>query len=74
LIVNGRISDKSFPQYKKLSFFLKPIIRNISFFCAQSALDSQRIRELGLSAEKIKTCWNCKFDFPPHRSSLLGGI
>jgi 3-deoxy-D-manno-octulosonic-acid transferase len=64
VIANGRISDKSFPKYKKIAFFLKTILENISLFCAQTELDAKRIIELGLSRETVKICGNCKFDFP----------
>ncbi|MEG1182452.1 3-deoxy-D-manno-octulosonic acid transferase, partial [Cetobacterium sp.] len=36
ILVNGRISNKSYPRYKKLTWLLKPLFKNISKFCMQS--------------------------------------
>ncbi|MDD2556833.1 MAG: 3-deoxy-D-manno-octulosonic acid transferase [Desulfuromonas sp.] len=62
VLVNGRISDRSFPRYKLVGSLLKPVLANITFFCMQSELDARRIGCLGASAEKIHVSGNIKFD------------
>ncbi|MEJ5166927.1 MAG: glycosyltransferase N-terminal domain-containing protein, partial [Thermoanaerobaculia bacterium] len=60
IIINGRISDKSFKRYKKLSFFFKPFFEKIELVLAQSKEDAERFEVLG--AKKVKVCGNLKFD------------
>ncbi len=62
VLVNGRISDRSFPRYRRLSFFIKPVLRQFSIFCMQSAVDAQRIEAMGAPADRIEVTRNLKFD------------
>ena len=69
IIVNGRISDKSFGKYRKFSSYLKPIFEKISGFYMQSPLDSERIIEIGADKNKVETLGNLKFDIELERFS-----
>ncbi len=62
IIVNGRISDNSFKNYRKIKFVTRRIFKNITCFCMQSERDVRRIKELG--ADPTATCvtGNMKFD------------
>ena len=60
--VNSRISDKSFKSYKLIKFLLQGILNKISFFCAQTQTDSQRLLALRVDPKKIKLTGNMKFD------------
>ncbi len=62
VLVNGRISDRSFPRYRALKIFLKPVLRQFSRLCMQSALDAQRIEAMGAPPERIEITRNLKFD------------
>ncbi len=62
IIVNSRISDKSFKRYKPIKFLLKPILNKVSRFCVQTKTDCLRLRELGVRDEKIAVTGNMKFD------------
>ncbi len=62
ILVNGRISNKSFPRYKKLTWILKPLFKKISAFCMQSEIDSDRILSLGAPIDRVFTTGNLKFD------------
>ncbi|MBF0473967.1 MAG: 3-deoxy-D-manno-octulosonic acid transferase, partial [Nitrospirae bacterium] len=66
LILNGRISEKSFKGYKRLRFYLKGILSKITFFGVQSDIYRDRIIELGAPANKVETIGNFKFDTAPH--------
>ena len=59
MISNGRISNRSFPRYKKLSFFLKFLTSSITEILAQSELDSKRFKELGF--KNTNNSGNLKF-------------
>lgn len=62
VLVNGRISDRSFPRYSRMRFFIKPVLQQFSRFCMQSAVDAQRIEAMGAPAERIEVTRNLKFD------------
>jgi len=65
LLMNGRISERSFGGYKKLRFFIKDVLKNVSIFCMQNELYAERIKELGAEPDKIKAIGNFKFDTRP---------
>src|SRR6266436_4416508 len=46
-VVNARISDRSFPGYRRWKRILRPVLRNISAFVAQTAEDASRLIEIG---------------------------
>lgn len=62
ILVNGRISDKSFLRYKKISFLIKKYISKIDYFYMQTEIDKQRIIELGANRDKVDKIGNLKFD------------
>jgi 3-deoxy-D-manno-octulosonic-acid transferase len=58
LLINARISDKSYKSYKRFSFFYKRIFKNIDKVFAQSEVDKNRLEELG--ATNIEVIGNIK--------------
>jgi 3-deoxy-D-manno-octulosonic-acid transferase len=62
LLVNGRISDRSFPRYRLAQPLLKPLLQRFSAFCMQTELDAERIRLMGAPEEKVEVTRNLKFD------------
>ena len=62
IIVNGRISDRSFGRYIKLSFYLKNLFKDVDKFYMQSKLDSEKIIEIGADKNRVETLGNLKFD------------
>ncbi|QWR76278.1 3-deoxy-D-manno-octulosonic acid transferase [Candidatus Magnetomonas plexicatena] len=67
MLLNGRISDKSFRGYKKIRFFMKEIFSKISFFGMQSEVYSERVIKLGARPDKVHTFGNFKFDVMPSK-------
>ncbi len=61
-LVNGRISDRSYPRYRRGRFFLKPILGCFTAFCMQSQADSERIIALGAERQRVENTGNLKFD------------
>ena len=53
LLINARISDKSYKSYKRFSFFYKRIFQNIDKVFAQSEVDKHRLEELGASNVEV---------------------
>lgn len=62
VLVNGRLSDRSFPRYKAGKFFVQQILDKFSAFCMQSELDGQRVQWIGALREKVTITGNLKFD------------
>jgi 3-deoxy-D-manno-octulosonic-acid transferase len=62
ILVNGRISDRSFPRYRAARFLLQPILDRFSAFCMQSQTDAERISALGAPDGRVENTGNLKFD------------
>jgi 3-deoxy-D-manno-octulosonic-acid transferase len=62
VLANGRISEKSFASYQRLSYFFSRPLRCISAFCMQSREDASRIIAMGAPEERVFVTGNCKFD------------
>lgn len=63
-LVNGRISDRSYPRYLKFRYLLAPVLVQVRSFCMQSSVDSERIIALGARPDSVMTSGNLKFDMP----------
>jgi len=61
-LVNGRISEKSFRGYRKLSRFIKRVVNDLTIALMQSEADAERLRRLGFSNARIHVSGNLKFD------------
>lgn len=61
-IVNARLSDRSFPQYRKFRFFFSPLLRSLDFIFAQSLTDKDRFIEIGAYPGSIESIGSTKYD------------
>jgi len=61
-LVNGRISDRSYPRYLRFAWFFKPLLQRFKVCCMQSQLDAGRIQALGVPKTRISVSGNMKFD------------
>ena len=66
ILVNGRISDRSFPRYRLARKLIAPILDQIDAFCMQTELDAQRIVAMGAGPERVSVTGNLKFDMQVH--------
>lgn len=62
VVVNARISDRSWPRYQMLRRLWKPILGKISRVLAQSAADAKRLISLGCRPARVSVSGNLKFD------------
>jgi len=60
VLINGRISDRSFPRSMRLRVFYKALLRDVDRCLMQSEVDAERIKALG--AAGVEVLGNCKFD------------
>jgi 3-deoxy-D-manno-octulosonic-acid transferase len=70
-VVNARISDRSLPGYLRWSRWLRPVLKNIDLFLAQTDEDARRLVEIGALAERVRVSGNLKFDVPPPAETAL---
>ncbi len=65
VIVNGRISDRAFPSYRRWRFLFSDALRQPDAILAQSEQDAQRYIELGAPAQVVHVIGNLKYDAVP---------
>jgi 3-deoxy-D-manno-octulosonic-acid transferase len=63
VLVNGRLSDRSFAAWKKRAFLAEALFENLAHVVAQSDLDAERFRSLG--ARPVTVSGNLKIDTEP---------
>jgi 3-deoxy-D-manno-octulosonic-acid transferase len=74
-IVNARISDRSFPRYRRFKWFFGRVLSEVDLFLAQTAEDAQRLREIGAETGRVRVSGNLKFDIRPNdQLSLVNGL
>ena len=61
-IINGRISDKSYPSYLKIKKFLEIILQNYTGIFCQSEIDKERFISIGANADNTCVMKNLKFE------------
>ena len=61
-VVNARISDRSFPRYRRFHSLLAKVLKNVDIFLAQSELDRERLEAIGASSSRLQVGGNLKFD------------
>jgi 3-deoxy-D-manno-octulosonic-acid transferase len=62
ILVNGRISAKSFGKYQTIKVFLKDIFSNFERLSMREAADKERVIALGAPADKVVISGNIKYD------------
>ena len=63
VLVNGRLSDRSFKSWQKRPHLAEALFENLAFVVAQSELDGERFRALG--ARPVTVSGNLKLDTDP---------
>lgn len=64
ILTNGRISNRSYPRYKKCKFFISRLLEKFSLILMQSSQDASRVIALGAPSAKVFVTGNLKFDIP----------
>jgi 3-deoxy-D-manno-octulosonic-acid transferase len=74
-VINSRISDRSFPGYKRLSFWMPKVLVGVDLFLAQTEEDRRRLVEIGAPEAKVSVAGNLKFDVaPPHPPAIVSSL
>jgi 3-deoxy-D-manno-octulosonic-acid transferase len=69
-LVNGRLSEKSFKNYKLISGFMRRALANLDLALMSGERDAERLIELGCDREKTFVTGNVKFDLETGESEL----
>jgi 3-deoxy-D-manno-octulosonic-acid transferase len=64
VLINGRISPRSFPRYRLVRAWFGRVLDNVRLFCMQTTEDAQRIIALGAPADRVRVTGNLKYDLP----------
>ncbi len=62
LLVNGRISDRSFRRYLKIRFIMNRVLKRFSVLGMQSETDRERIVAMGAPEDRALNLGNIKYD------------
>jgi 3-deoxy-D-manno-octulosonic-acid transferase len=71
-VVNARISDRSWPRYRRLAWMWRPLLRGLAVALAQTELDAERL--LALGANNVRVGGNLKFDVRVAGSAPVTGM
>ncbi len=61
-LVNARLSERSYPRYKRFRFLFRPLFASFTGVGAQTGEDAAKLRELGCRPEAIQVVGSLKFD------------
>lgn len=64
-LINARLSDESLPNYQKLSFLLRPALRQFDMIGAQSQSAYDNFKKMGVYKHQLRLTLNMKFDLQP---------
>jgi 3-deoxy-D-manno-octulosonic-acid transferase len=62
VLINGRISPRTFRSYRRFRFLARRMFNAMDSCMMQSDLDRDRLLQIGVEEEKVKTAGNIKFD------------
>jgi 3-deoxy-D-manno-octulosonic-acid transferase len=62
LMVNGRISSRSYPRYRMVRGFFRTVLANVDRFCMQSDESARRIIDIGADPAKVSVTGSLKFE------------
>jgi len=62
VMINGRISSRSYPRYKLIRRFFRRVLADVDRFCMQSEESARRIVELGADPARVIVTGSLKFD------------
>lgn len=68
LVVNGRMSDRAWPRYRRLGWFFGRVLRLPDVLLVQNEISRQRYLAVGAPPEKVRVGGNLKYDFDARRA------
>ncbi len=74
ILLNGRLSDRSYPAYQKFKMFFREIIRCFDYVCVQTEEDKIKFITLGFPQELLTVTSSIKYDFEIKLDSSAASI
>ena len=62
VVINGRISSRSYPRYRLVRPFFRRVLADIDRFCMQSEESARRLIDLGADPARVSVTGSLKFD------------
>jgi 3-deoxy-D-manno-octulosonic-acid transferase len=62
MLVNGRISSRSYPRYRLARPFFRRVLAHVDRFCMQSEESARRIIDIGADRDRVIVTGSLKFD------------
>ncbi len=62
VMINGRISLRSYPRYRLVRPFFRRVLADVDRFCMQSEESARRLIDLGAEASRVSVTGSLKFD------------
>jgi 3-deoxy-D-manno-octulosonic-acid transferase len=62
VLINGRISSKSYPRYRAIRPFFRRVLADVDRFCMQSEESARRLIDLGADPARVSITGSLKFD------------
>jgi 3-deoxy-D-manno-octulosonic-acid transferase len=62
MMVNGRISSRSYPRYKLVRSFFRKVLADVDRFCMQSEESARRLIDIGAEPARVFVTGSLKFD------------
>ena len=62
MLVNGRISSRSYPRYRLVRWFFRRVLQDVDRFCMQSEESARRIIDIGADRDRVTVTGSLKFD------------
>lgn len=62
VLINGRISPRTFRSYRRFRFFIRIMLNSLELCLMQSDLDRRRLLQIGIGPDRVKVVGNIKFD------------
>lgn len=62
ILINGRISQRSYPRYRFIRPFFRRVLTDVDRFCMQSEESARRLAALGADPARITVTGSLKFD------------
>ena len=62
MLVNGRISSRSYPRYRLVRPFFRRVLADVDRFCMQSEESARRIIDIGADPTRVVVTGSLKFD------------
>jgi 3-deoxy-D-manno-octulosonic-acid transferase len=73
-LVSGRVSDHSYPRYRRLERIIGPTLRRIGALGARSQADAERFRALGAPADRVSVTGDLKLEPPEDAAPLAADL